>query len=234
LLDDWSDFVQLLLYPPVCLLCGAPGAGSLDLCEACRGSLPRPEWACRACGIGLPAAGGCLCGRCQRRPPRYDAITVPYLYADPTDWLIQRLKFQARLAHARVLGRLLAEAVEASDSARPERLIPVPLHPSRLRERGFNQATEIARHTGRVLGIALDTGSVRRPKRTEAQMGLNARARRANVRGVFDVCDAARIQGRHVAVVDDVVTTGSTVEELARVLKRSGAARVDVWALARA
>ncbi|MGD8498825.1 MAG: ComF family protein [Chromatiales bacterium] len=224
----------MLLYPPVCLLCGAPGAGSLDICEPCRDSLPRPQRACRACGIALPAIGGGLCGRCQRRPPRYDAITVPYVYADPTDWLIQRLKFQARLAHARLLGRLLARAVEASDADRPECLIPVPLHSARLRERGFNQAAEIARHAGRVLGISLDTRSVRRSKPTEAQMGLSARGRRANVRGVFEVCGATRLAGRHVAVVDDVVTTGSTVEELARVLKRAGTARVDVWACARA
>lgn len=234
MLDICTKRVQFLAYPTVCLLCGARGSRSLDLCEACQASLPTPRNPCRSCGDTLPVDGESLCGRCQRRPPRFDSIVVPFAYAHPVDWVIQRLKFQGRLAHGRLLGELLGRTVLIGEVARPDVLIPVPLHPSRLRERGFNQAAEIARHVARATGLRLDTGSVRRHKATEAQMGLPAKRRRRNVRGVFEVRVPERIAGRHIAVVDDVVTTGSTVEELARILKRAEAARVDVWTCARA
>ena len=150
------------------------------------------------------------------------------------DWIIQRLKFQGRLAHGRLLGDLLGRAVIEAGSEPPELLIPVPLHAGRLRERGFNQAAEITRHVARSTRLPWDSGCVGRHKPTAAQMGLPARKRRSNVRGAFEVHAPDRIVGRHIAVIDDVVTTGSTVDELARVLKRAGAISVDVWACARA
>lgn len=232
--DDWLNRAHFLLYPPTCLLCGARGRTRLDLCNGCLAALPAVVNPCRGCGAPLPSGAGEICGRCQRRPTRFDSIVVPFHYAHPMDWLVQRLKFQGRLAHARLLGELLARAVTASGLQAPALVLPVPLHSARLRERGFNQAEEIARHVARRLHLSLGSRCLGRHKATAAQMGLPASQRRANVRGAFVINAPERIAGCHVALVDDVVTTGSTVDELARALKRSGAARVDVWACARA
>ncbi len=155
---------------------------------------------------------------------------IPLAYAPPVDRWILDLKFHARLPVAPLLARLLAGRLRGEPL--PTRVIPVPLHPRRLRERGFNQAVEIARPLCRDLGVALDWGAVRRVRATAHQVGADARARRRNVRGAFAAADDLR--GLHVAILDDVVTTGATVGELARVLRRAGAARVEVWAVARA
>jgi ComF family protein len=145
---------------------------------------------------------------------------------------VYRLKYQGRLDAARVLGQLLAEALTDARAARPEHVIAVPLHRERLRERGFNQALELARPISRALNVSLLPAAVARVRPTVSQSGLNARARRRNLRGAF----VARVdlRGRRVAVVDDVVTTGSTVAAVTRSLKKAGAAHVEIWALARA
>jgi ComF family protein len=156
---------------------------------------------------------------------------APYRYAAPLDRLIPALKFGGKLAHARLLGELLAEELAASGARRPELILPVPLHARRLRERGYNQALELARPVARALGLPLETRACTRLRATAAQSGLDLKARRANLRGAFAV---PALGVKHVAVLDDVVTSGSTVAELARALARAGVERVDVWAVARA
>ncbi|PKM44627.1 MAG: amidophosphoribosyltransferase [Gammaproteobacteria bacterium HGW-Gammaproteobacteria-1] len=230
LVDDCINYVQSLLYPPTCLLCGAPGADGLDLCPGCLRSLPWNTACCVRCAAPLPAAG--LCGQCLKRPPSFDAALTPLLYRPPLDWLLQGYKFNRRLPPGRVLAELLRRHLLRHVDTLPDLILPVPLHPARLRERGYNQALELARPLARALDIPLAAGLARRIRATATQSLLPAEERRRNVRGAFEL--AGPLRARHVAIVDDVIATGSTVGELARLLRRAGAERVEVWAVARA
>lgn len=163
-------------------------------------------------------------------------------YAFPWDGLITAFKFRGRSELASLLGELLAMRLqalqEADDAAHPaaDLVLPVPLSEQRLRERGFNQAWELARRVARHGGLDSDAHTLQRVHHTTPQTGLDARARRANLRGAFrvDPRRAARVQGRHVALVDDVLTTGATAHEAARTLHAAGAASVQLWVVARA
>lgn len=174
-----------------------------------------------------------MCGACVRRRPRFHACVAPYRYAYPLDHMVRALKYGGDVAHGRVLAELFARAVHAGGRAAwPEILLPVPLGHGRFRRRGYNQAIELAIHMHRALGIALHTDVLVRTRETVEQAGLGRRARRKNLRNAFAV--VRPLPARHVAIVDDVVTTGSTANEVARVLKLAGATRIEVWALARA
>ncbi|MCB1733893.1 MAG: ComF family protein [Gammaproteobacteria bacterium] len=216
---------------PRCVLCGDRASVELELCEGCLADLPRLGGGCPRCGEPTPAAQ--ICGACLRRPPPFDYLYAPFRYRLPLDWLVQGLKFERRLNHASILAEVLRRVWRPPD-ARPDLLIPVPLHASRLRERGFNQAIELFAPLARDLGVPIERRLALRSQATPAQAGLDARARRRNVRGAFVLRgNADRVRGKSVVILDDVVTTGSTVAELARVLRRAGARRVGVWALAR-
>lgn len=229
--------VQYTLYPPVCVLCGDQGKHTgnqgLDLCEPCSKALPRLQSACVRCAEPLSnhATTESLCGRCQVTPPAYHRCLSPFCYQPPADHLIQSLKFQGRLEMAQLLGRLMAGWLSQVIESRPDLIIPVPLHSQRLRERGFNQAAEIARPIARQLGCLLDTSCCRRINPTPPQSALSRKERIRNIKGAFE---ANRPVTGHVAIVDDVMTTGSTANELAATLLRAGAERVDVWVCARA
>lgn len=230
----WSKFIHNTLLPDTCILCGNQGHEGLDLCPGCRRDLPFNSHYCSRCALPLPAAAppGSLCGPCQRRPSVYDLCIAPFRYEGPLPHLVTGLKFHARMNHARLLGQLLARALQRIPSQpQPQLIIPIPLHPARLRERGFNQALEIARGPARLLGIPLETRSCLRRKTTAPQSGLDLRARRRNLRQAFALSQPP--DARHVVLLDDVVTTGNTVSELAKTLKRAGMQRVDVWAVAR-
>ncbi len=221
---------QQWLLPLRCLLCGAPGDDGLDLCRACAGELPRNRPCCGRCALPL-AAPIALCGRCQRRPPPWDAAWAPFRYGWPLDRLESRYKFDGDLATGRVLATLWTR--EAMVIEPPALLLPVPLHVGRLRQRGYNQALELARPLARAFKIPLHAEVLLRTRATGAQTELEARERRRNVRGAFAVCRQVPLPS-HVAILDDVMTTGATLAECTRVLKRAGVRRVDVWALARA
>ena len=229
----WLRSASWRLYPPVCLVCGGRGEPGRDLCAGCAGDIRRNRDACACCAEPLPAAAppGSLCGRCQRSPPAFDLCRAPYLYAPPLDRLLTGLKFNARLAHARLLATLLRDTLGNPGPEAPDRLVPVPLHPARLRERGFNQALELARPLARSLDIPLDPGLLVRTRASAPQSGLQRSLRRANVRGAFAVAHPPA--ARYVAVIDDVLTTGHTASEIATTLKRAGVARVEVWVVAR-
>jgi len=231
---DWLRKAQLFLYPGTCLLCKAPGHRGMDLCQDCLAVLPRIPCPCTRCGepLAVAAAQGSLCGACQKRLPAFDACRAALAYQGPVPLLVSGLKFHDRLACARLLAELLCQRLDDQDDEPPELIIPVPLHPQRLRERGFNQALELARPLSRRFAIPLDTRSCRRTRQTHPQTELDRKLRTKNLRGAFSV--GANLRARHVAIVDDVVTTGSTTGELAKVLKRAGVERVDVWAAARA
>jgi ComF family protein len=230
---DWKQQLQSLLFPVHCRLCAGRTGTAVSLCADCSTDLPWLGSACRQCGGSLPGAGSPLrCGACQQRPPHFDTTTALLHYRPPVDYLVQRLKFSGELAIAPLLSGLLAKQVSSLAAALPDFLVPVPLHPSRLRERGFNQATEIARQLGRRLQLPVNHRLCRRTRNTDAQSLLPVKIRHWNVRNAFTVTGS--IPARHVAIIDDVMTTGHTVNELARVLKRAGAEQVDIWVIARA
>lgn len=209
-----------------CLLCGISGARD-GVCAACAVDLPALAGPmCLNCAAPLTA--GDVCGACLAHPPRYDRVTAAYVYDFPVDALIQAYKYGGELRLARLLGKALAQRATAPVDV----VVPMPLSTERLRLRGYNQALELARHIGRSHGIAVWPHACRRVIDTPAQALLPWRERPRNVRGAF-VCDAD-LAGLRVAVVDDVLTTGATLNELARNLKRAGAAEVHGWVAARA
>lgn len=230
---DWKQLLQSLAFPAHCRLCTARTGGTGSLCPACSADLPWLESACQQCGCALPGGEQRLrCGTCQQQPPHFDATTALLRYRPPVDYLVQRLKFSGELAIAPLFSGLLATQLSCRDTSLPDFMVPVPLHPSRLRERGFNQATEIARLLGRKLHLPVNRRLCKRTRKTDTQSLLPLKIRHWNVRNAFAVSGA--IPARHVAIVDDVMTTGHTVNELARALKRAGARRVEVWVIARA
>lgn len=222
-----------LLYPPTCVLCGAAGDAGRDLCAGCAADMPRIGHCCTVCALPLAGRDG-RCGGCQHRPPPYDRCTAVFRYETPLPALVGGMKFRARLNLVRLLGDLVADALllerESPRWATPDAIVPVPLHPRRLRQRGYNQALEMARVVGRRLAIRVDARTCWRTRATLAQSELDERRRLTNIRGAFA---ATAPLPTHVAILDDVVTTGATVSELARVLRRSGCERIEVWALAR-
>lgn len=218
------------LFPTLCALCGGYGQPGRELCPACERDLPAIQVACLQCGAPLPVPG--LCGRCQRRPPVFAATVAAFHYRPPVDVLVKRFKFKDDLHLARLLGGLMADRLEATDAILPDLIVPVPLHVRRLRQRGFNQALELARPIASRLAITLDRHNVIRTRSTDPQSDLPAGLRSRNVKGAFAV--AAELGARHVAVVDDVMTTGHTVNELALTLRRNGVANVSIWVCARA
>ena len=230
---NWLVSIQQHIYPATCLLCGTPGENGLDLCIHCRNDLPRNHNPCRRCALPLPteAPSNALCGECRKKSPPFERCIAPFIYQHPIAELISGLKFHQKLAYSRLMAELLLAHVEQEIDETPELLIPLPLHPSRLKERGYNQALELTRPLSRGLGIPLDFISCHRVRPTPPQSSLHKKERHKNVRGAFEI--TKEIKAKHVALVDDVATTGSTVRELARVLRRHGVQRVDVWVLAR-
>lgn len=225
--------------------CGACGValapGERGLCSACARELaPRTTGYCPACGALYPAPSGgiYLCGACRREPRPWDSLYFSGVY----DGLLRRLvldyKFTGRIGRGRLLQRLLREACQrggwpGSDPAEAPSwsVVPIPLHPARLRERGFNQSLEVARGLA-ASGACVDAHALERHAATRPQVGLSAAVRRENVRGAFGA-DAGRVAGRNILLVDDILTTGGTLEAATRALERAGAARVDVAVLAR-
>ena len=203
-----------------CLLCGAEDGPEL-LCPACIAELPALPESCPRCALPSPAAA--LCGNCLNHPPHFDATLALWRYEFPCDGLVQALKYRARLALAGFFARSLA----SRSIPEVDLIVPMPLHPRRLAERGFNQALEIARHLSRPIAPR----GVLRVKDTPPQTELPYEERAKNVRGAF-LCKLD-LSGASVAVLDDVMTTGATLNELARALKRAGASRVENFVIAR-
>lgn len=214
------------LLPQECLLCSA-ASGSALLCEDCLRELPRlPQPLCPRCGV--PSPTGEICGRCQRHPPHFDALVAALPYAFPIDRMLQHFKYGHQLSLAAWFGERLAATAAMLQA---DLIIPLPLHPRRMAERGFNQASEIARPLARRLQLPLDTDICARTRETAPQEGLTLLQRRRNLRNAFACC--SDLSGRRILLVDDVVTTGASVGECARTLKLHGAAHVTVAAAAR-
>jgi ComF family protein len=214
------------LLPQDCLLCAAPGGGGL-LCPACLADLPMlASPRCPVCAA--PTPNGNVCGACLKSPPAFDATVAVWRYGFPVDRLIQALKFEHRLAIAGFFAQAMASGLRPT----ADLIIPVPLSDARLKERGFNQAVEIARPLARATAVPLDLAACRRTEATAPQSRLPWKERRRNVRNAFQC--GLDLTGRSVIVVDDVMTTGATLDEVARTLKHHGAAKVTNWVVARA
>jgi ComF family protein len=224
------------LLPGSCALCHGQTSGAL--CPVCRaGFWDDNAVRCEVCARRLPQTGMVLCGACLRSPPAFDATVVACDYAAPADLLVQDLKFRARLPLAAAFAQLLAEALQRQATCAPNLILPVPLSDTRLARRGFNQAAEIARELSRRTGIPWQSRLCIRVRDTPPQAGLPLSERRVNMRGAFAVPLGAgvrdELRGRHLLIVDDVMTTGHTLSELAACLKRQGAARVTNAVFAR-
>lgn len=215
-----------ILIPQDCFVCGQSRAASL-VCRVCAASMPRlPEGSCRICASSSP--GGGVCVTCQRKAPAFDTTQALFRYTFPTDRMIRALKYRNRLALARYFGEMLVD-IPLPESI--DLVLPMPLHDVRLRERGFNQAVEISRPFARLRRLALAPLAAERIRNTAAQADLPLIERKANMRGAF-AC-RARLDGLSIVVVDDVMTTGTTLEALARTLKQYGASRVHNLIIAR-
>jgi ComF family protein len=212
-------------WPQACQLCGADSDRGM-LCGPCLEDLPwLPARRCFQCAV--PLASGRICGACLDRPPRFDRVEAVFAYRFPVDGLVQACKYGGRLALAGLLGGQLARVVTGGVDA----IVPMPLAPRRLAERGFNQALEIARPVARTRRLPLLRNACRKVADTPPQAALPWSERARNIRRAF-VCDAD-LRGMRVAVVDDVLTTGATLNELARVLRKAGAVEVVGWVVAR-
>lgn len=218
------------LWPPRCLVCGDAGHGARDLCLACTRSLPWLRVACPTCALPLPTPAN-ACGECLRRRPPLDGVHAAFVYARPLDRLLPRLKFHGDLSAGRLLSQLLGDA--CVDWPRPDALVPIALHHARLRQRGYDQALELARPIARRLDLPLVPHVLVRSRVTAAQSAqTDAAARRRNLRDAFAVPAGATLPA-HVALVDDVMTTGATLHAAAHALRRAGVARVEAWVCAR-
>jgi len=228
----WANNIQSYLTPRFCMLCGHSAEQDL-LCATCRDSLPHADFCCQRCAVHLPAENASLCGQCISKPPPQDAACTAFRYQPPVRSLLHDLKYSHRLHLANWLADRFCETLTSSrHPIQVDCLIPVPLHPGRQRLRGFNQATELARRISRNLNIALDAGCLQRHRATPRQTGLNMRERKQNLRDAFSLHN--KLLPDSCALVDDVVTTGATSQELAALLKKNGVKHVEIWSIARA
>ena len=218
-----------------CLLCDVTADAALAICTSCEAELPWLGGHCQICALPLPSHG-LVCGACLKKPPSFAKVEAPWRYAFPIDSLITRFKHQAKWPLGRLLGELLSHHLQhAFDEGlpRPDLLLPVPLADKRQRQRGFNQAGLLAEWLSASLQLPLQSHWLQRVIDTPAQQQLDAATRKRNLRKAFALAPGRALSGLHMALVDDVLTTGATAESLARLLKKAGAARVDVYCLAR-
>jgi len=230
------------LYPSRCQLCGSPHNLQYDgqLCAFCAAVIRLNNNACQVCGLPMPGnrdrvlAVAAVCGQCIKCPPVYDVCWSAFVYAQPLEWMIHQFKFCTKLHFSPLLSNLMAENLPdyLYKEARPDVIIPMPLHRKRLKQRGFNQSYLLIKPVARALNIPIDLFFCERMRDTDHQTGMRALQRVQNVRGAFKV--SFQCHYNHVVIFDDVVTTGASVTELSKVLKKAGVQRVDVWCLARA
>jgi len=236
--------------PQQCLCCKAPAMHTPALCEACEADLPWQPASCSRCGLWQAEQitrsrmvndyiQPFICMNCQHIPPAFDRCTSVFAYEAPISTMIKRFKEHAGFKEARCLGYLLQSAFRQhyaeQEIAPPAFLLPVPLHSGRLRKRGFNQSAILANTLSKRCGIPVLHHVCQRRASVHAQRGLNASARHENMRHVFMAGrEIAQISQQHVAIIDDVVTTTATVSAMSEVLRSRGAAKIDIWCIARA
>jgi ComF family protein len=217
-----------MLFPQSCMLCADSDGGDFAICPACLEDMPwhHPS-TCPQCA--LPAYDDQLCGNCLQSPPAFDRTRALFRYDYPLDAMLQSYKYQQALHIAKTFSRMMHDRF--SNSNHYNRIIPMPLHPKRLAERGFNQSLEIAKLLTKSLHIPLDTTSCSRIKYTPPQASLPLKTRIKNMRGAFH-CEQD-LSGQRIILLDDVMTTGASLHELATTVKSAGASHVECWVVAR-
>ncbi len=227
-MTDW-------FFPFTCILCSEKTIRKIDLCLDCEKNLPWLFHVCIYCPAPLPFKANSTCGTCLKKPLPFYKTHILFSYTGAIRKLITGLKFQQRLLYANILGNLLAEKLKLlyQKEHLPHLIIPVPLYKTRLRERGFNQTMELARPINKKLKIPIDYKSCQRIHSTEAQSSLPANQRAANVKNAFAILKQLNLLNQHIALLDDVMTTGHTLIELSRALYDAGVKRIDVWCCAR-
>ena len=216
-----------------CLLCRLEPAYVSGLCRLCYTGLPWNKWACRKCARPLrQAATNLICGACLATETPFERILCPLRYDYPVDKVLHNFKFNSALHFGRLLGDLLADHIATTLHHEPDYLVPVPLHENRLRERGFNHANELATRIAKNLNLPIKRNLCYRVKNTSYQTTLSAKRRRINLKNAFFAPECSSI--KRIAIIEDVVTTGSTVTELAGTLRRAGIENIDIWCVARA
>jgi len=234
MVNNWSDIIQYSLLPPTCILCGDKGMGSMDLCQPCYDALIKTGSHCSCCAkqFESDSLNLHLCGGCLNTPPAFDRTYAPYIHQGAIRYLINHCKFSGAYKNSRLLGLLLANYLRNQPDILPELIIPVPLHPKRYQQRGFNQTLEIGKIIAQELSIPIDNTSCLHIKNTPHQISLTAKQRHKNIKNAFQVIKTPI--ARHIAILDDVMTTGATANELAKVLKSAGISQIDIWVCARA
>lgn len=234
-LRSWASNCLDRLLPRHCALCGQ-ASGQGNLCGPCHADLPRLTRACPGCALPSYGSAAQLCGQCLLCPQPWLQAVAALVYCYPVDWLVRRFKFNRDFSCGQVLGLEMLAAVGRCAAARPDALVPVPLHRLRHFGRTFNQAEVLARQLGRSLGLPVHDRLLLRTRRTSAQSGLDATGRKRNIRGAFRCRHGAGkvLDGAHVALIDDVMTTGATLTACVRELRRAGVGEVSLWVVARA
>jgi ComF family protein len=230
-------FVELildLLLPYHCLACGMITLSHIMICNGCLDELPYLHHSCALCAQPLSTANSSICGQCLQARPIIFRTIAAFHYRPPISHFITQLKFNQRLIYAQTLARLMIIKIKSSYQPQdlPEYILPVPLHRSRLRERGFNQALLIAKLIAKELNLKIDCNHYYRNRPTRPQAQLSAKLRHQNIKGAF--ARRGGFKAAHVAILDDVMTTGQTVRELAICLKQAGVKKIEVWCCARA
>jgi len=217
--------------PATCILCDSRGVVKKDICTHCFDNLPKNNDCCYQCGTPLELkAQISLCGYCQSTAPAFNTCHAPFIYQGAIRYLITRLKFNQHYKNARLLGQLFAESL--IDRKLPQCIIPVPLHKKRYRQRGFNQSLEIAKTIGRQLQIPIEAKLCIRHRNTPHQVGLTTKDRHKNVKNAFSIIKETHYT--HIAILDDVMTTGATLQEIALIFKKTGIINIELWVCARA
>lgn len=216
-------------FPYTCVLCQSHTNMNKDLCNTCSSKLPWINYYCQKCGIELPEIQS-HCGMCLKQSPVYDRTVTLFRYELPISQFIIQLKFNQKLIYAKLFGQLLAAQIH-KQGILPECILPVPLHPKRLRERGYNQSLELARTISKELSIPMDVNTCQRVRHTQSHSLISAKKRQINIKGAFEL--SKNLPFQHVALLDDVVTTGATINELSQLLRSNNVQKIDVWCVAR-
>lgn len=224
-----ASITQRFRLPSICAICNQYHRDQLAVCTACHELLEPVGPACRHCALPLPDSNFLVCGHCSKKKPYFDQAIAAYRFEEPLRTLLHEFKYHEGLYLCSFLASLILHSLP-QDAEKPQCLLPVPMHPSRLRQRGFNQAAELTKQLGHALDLPYDLSRCKKIINTAPQAGLCAAQRRRNLRHAFQV---KPLLYQHITLVDDLLTTGSTVNELARVLKQQGVSRVDVWCCAR-
>ncbi|MFI4919214.1 MAG: ComF family protein [Legionellales bacterium] len=224
------SITRAIRLPSICTLCNQIHNGSLAICSFCMALLTPLGPSCQHCAYPLPEAHHLICGRCIKKPPHFDRTFIFYQFEEPLRGLLHHFKYHKGLYLGSLLSQLMCHAFP-ENTIKPQCLIPMPMHPKRLRQRGFNQAAVLTKLLAKQLNLPYNLSHCQKIINTEPQASLNGEQRQNNLRGAFHI---RPLPYKHVTLIDDLLTTGSTANELANSLKKSGVEQVDVWCCARA